>query len=152
MKSGGFEMAHEWSASSGAEIASLRPEEYLLPPFTYDFGIPVGRSPGWYPEKRTLLLRGWISARAVGTTRMALAFGKDAMLTPLVLLGTAYMDADQTFVPFGFGDWAGVATASGVVATPDRVVDTHEQLYIVSFSDSGHDGVVVQLVGKAYDR
>ena len=118
--------------SSKARIA----EAAAIPPYTFTGLLDVGLSPVWSPHTSYDLTVGYIQARTVGTTTAGIAVlkleGANTAFPPVVL-GSVILQASQTKQIFSL---------EGGIITP------YDSVYLASFGASGHEDVVVQVLGE----
>jgi hypothetical protein len=106
----------------------------VIPPFSFVGELEIGNSGFWYPTSTMELTRCSLTASGAGTSTATLTVNKQepGIPDPLVLT-TMTLGAD--------GLDKKVYTLNETLVTP------YDKIYITSYADSGHTGVVVQLIG-----
>lgn len=110
------------------------PRPAVIPPFSFVGELEVGISGFWYPTSRMELTAASFSASTPGiaTASLSILIEEPATDSPLSV-ADFYLQASETKV---------IKTIDNVVVTP------YDKVYVASWVESSHQGVVVQLVGN----
>lgn len=124
-------IANEIKDPITSNIRSLKPA--VIPPFSFVGELEIGTSGFWYPPSTMYLQRATIVSNGDGLTTGVLNILKEEPLTnrPLVLnefaLGATERKKLQIF--------------------DDILITPYDKIYIASWVDSAHTGVVIQMTG-----
>lgn len=112
------------------------PRSAVIPPFSFVGDFEVGVSGLWFPTSTMQITGLSFSASGPGSATASI---------------TVLMEepATQSPIPIYPRPITLQATDTKVVRTIDRVTVTpYDKLYVASWVDSGHTGVVIQLIGE----
>lgn len=115
-------------------VSSRRnPRPAVIPPFSFVGELEIGLSGFWYPTSYMELATASISASGPGTQALSITVLKEEPATgrPIVI-GTFSLAATET---------------KQVVSLNNTLVSPYDKIYLASWTDSAHTGVVVQIVG-----
>ena len=110
------------------------PRPANIPPFSFIGELEIGLTGFWYPTSYMELATASVSASGPGTSALSITVLKEEPGTgrPIVI-GTFSMGATET---------------KQVISLNDALVSPYDKVYLASWADSGHLGVVVQIVGS----
>ncbi len=110
------------------------PRAAIIPPFSFVGELEIGTSGYWYPTSTMYLNRVSLSASGAGTSTATLSLlvnepGND---TPIPIIESMTLGATDTKKVYWLQD---------VLVTP------RDKIYVASWAESAHTGVVIQIVG-----
>ena len=124
-------------------VSSIRRvrDSAVIPPYTFSGSLTVGSSPWWSPQSRYELTQAYVSARVAGNQRAGFAVMRvegglnhwtvDARNH--TVLGSIIIEGSHVKRVFSL---------AGGIVTP------YDSVYILSFAASGHQDVVIQILGE----
>lgn len=123
-------------------VSSLKrvAEAAVIPPYTFSGRLRTGTSPWWSPHSNYDLTQGYVQARTAGTSQAGFAIMK-------VAGGSNYFNTDV----------ANHVVVGAIVMGPStlkkrfdlrEIVGPYDSIYIASFAASGHEDVVIQILGE----
>lgn len=109
------------------------PRHAVIPPFSFVGELEIGISGIWYPTHTMELIRASLSCSGYGTQAAVISILKQEPGIPEPLeLGELNLSADET---------------KRIIALNDAMITPYDKIYLASWTDSGHTGVVVQMTG-----
>lgn len=111
-----------------------RPTAAPIPPFSFVGELEVGNSGFWYPTSRMELFTASLTASGYGNATAVITINVEepGTSTP-VIITTLTLEPTETKT---------IAEIDNATVTP------YDKVYVTSWVESGHTGVVVQMVGN----
>lgn len=110
------------------------PRPAVIPPFTFVGELEIGISGFWYPTSVMELATASISCSGPGVEAVSITVLKEEPGTGKpIIIGTFTLGATET---------------KQVISLNNTLVSPYDKVYLASWTDSGHTGVVVQIVGS----
>lgn len=126
-------------ANPVSSVRRVRPAA-VIPPYTFVGSITTGVSPWWSPHSNYELTQGYVQARTAGTAQagfaiMKVAGGSNFFNTDVanhVVVGSVILQPTVLKTTFSMSD----------------LVGPYDSIYIASFAASGHQDIVIQVLGE----
>ena len=105
-----------------------------VPPFSFVGELEIGNSGFWYPTSRMELITASLSASdpGTGTAIITINVEEPGTSTPVVI-------ATLTLAP---------TETKTIKEIDNATVTPYDKVYVTSWAESGHAGVVIQMVGN----
>lgn len=117
--------------------SARQPKDAKIPEFSWD-GVPaIGNTGFWYPTKELMFRAGYVTSATTGTADGVYSVLKREFMNPNpVELLSFTLPADKYKNVFYFNN-----------ELDPKILSPYESIFITVWTNSGHEDVVVQLVG-----
>jgi len=110
------------------------PRDAVIPPISFVGALGIGISGFWYPTYTYQIHRASVSASGPGESSAAIYILKNEAYVPRpIVIKQINLGADQTKATADLGDF---------------LITPYDRVYVASFTESLHTGLVVQMVGS----